>query len=450
MAVRVSIVLLLLCACATYVPRPLDPPSPATWNARRLDDPGIAAALDSLGERGPPASWDDWMLAQAAWIVRPERARLHAELAVAEAARVTAGARVTPGVTTETEYSFSGTSGESRWGVALASVFTVELGGRRGARLARADAGRLLVVARGEEEGWEVRWRVREAAWDYALAEQRLAATSLERRVLDSLVYYSQRRYAEGTLGRLEIARVEAEREALGADVAGRRRERAEAAAALAAAVGVPSSELARAGPTAGSVAVCREMETRDSLLELALQRRWSLRVALAAYQVAEADLRQEVAQSWPDLAIGPGLFFDHGVKKWTILLGLPALPFGRNRGPIAEAEARRSLAARRVAEVQERVLAEVELGLAGCAAAAREQEVYRLTPGRVRLAIADSAWARGEIGRLELLLVELEVARVERRMTEAGSRLGTAALALERAVGIWTRGPAEPAEGNQ
>ncbi|MEO8140732.1 MAG: hypothetical protein ABI742_13845, partial [Gemmatimonadota bacterium] len=115
--------LVMMAACATYRPQPLPTTDPvARFNDRRLDAPALRAALDSLGVRPEAAGWRDWQLAEAAWVLRPERARLAAEVKVAEAARISAGARTLPGVNTETEYSFSGTHGESRWGLALSSV----------------------------------------------------------------------------------------------------------------------------------------------------------------------------------------------------------------------------------------------------------------------------------------------------------------------------------------
>jgi outer membrane protein TolC len=449
MALRLPCTVVLLGACATYVPQPLDPPSPAAWNERRLDDPRVAAALDSLGRPGAPETWDDWQLAQAAWLMRPERARAAAEVAAADAARVAAGARTAPGIATETEYSFGGAGDEWRWGGAFAGIFTMELGGKRAARLAHANARKLAVLARGEGEGWEVRWRVREAAWRRNAAGRLLVIAESERGVLDSLLLYSRQRYADGTLGRLEIARVESERQQLEADIALRRRELDEAESALAAAVGVPTAELRRARPPAGSGARCPPQESRPSLQQLALDRRWALRQVLAEYQVAEAELRVEVARSWPNLEIGPGLFFDHGTEKWTVLLGLPAL--SRNRGGIAEAEAGRRVAAQRVVEVQERVLGEVERGLAICQAAEHARAAIDSAPGAARLAYADSAWARGEIGRLDVVLVRLDVVRSARRAAEAAMRVEFAALELERAVGAWSRaaGGAQP-EGKE
>jgi outer membrane protein TolC len=111
-----------------------------------------------------------------------------------------------------------------------------------------------------------------------------------------------------------------------------------------------------------------------------------------------------------------------------------------RNRGPIAEAEARREISARRVAEAQDRVLGEVEQGLAGCASAVEQVHSLDITAARDRLSLTEAAYQRGEVGRLEVALARLELARASRRLSEAEAGERTAALALEHEIGAWSR----------
>ncbi len=434
-----TVLLLATVGCATYHARPLDlPAGTANYNAGSLGAASLAAALDSLGVRRSAQGWNDWALAQAAWVLRPERARLAAEVRVAEAARITAGAREAPGLNTETEYSFSGTGGESRWGLAVSGVFTVELGGKRGARIGRANAGVLAAIARRDEEAWAIRWRVHEASVLLAIGQALMTATERERGIADSVAGLVRRRFDDGALSATDVARANASAQSARAEAAASRRDVAERRAELAVAVGVPISDLERVVLLTDSTLGCGESRSRDSLQRMALEARPSLRRTLAEYQVAEAEVRVEVAKSWPDLQLGPGLFFDHGVGKWTIGFGAPTLPLHGNRGPIAEAEARREVAAARVAEAQQQILAEVEQAVAGCAAANEEASSLELGAIRQRLAMADSAYARGEAGRLEVELARLEVTSAERRLAEVRGRVTVAGLGLERAIGQW------------
>lgn len=434
---------LLAAGCATYTARPLETGGVAErYHARRLDDSVVVSALTSLGAPTRPAAWHDWQLAEAAWVLRPERARLQAAIHVADAARVAAGARPMPDVMSETEYSFSGTTGESRWGFALGTLLTVELGGKRGARLHRANAGLLVAMAAADEEAWEVRWRVRAAMGERGRAGDMWMASADELSLADSILVLLRARYVEGAISRTELARMEADRQQAVMEVAARKRELDASQASLAERIGIPLAELERLTLAPDTVAHCADSTTRDSLEQAALGARRDLRRALAEYLRAEGDLRVEVANSWPNLALGPGLFFDHGVGKWTVAFGLPSLPLNRNRGPIQEAEARRELAARHVAEVQEQVLGEVTLALSACRSSAAEIEAIDISASREQVRLAEGGYQRGEVGRLEVMFARLEFARAARRLVEAGNRLRAAGVDLEHAMGIWTGSP--------
>ncbi len=440
---------LLAAGCATYSARPLETGRIAErYHTRRLDDSVVTVGLESWGVSPRLNTWHDWELAEAAWILRPERARLQASVRVADAARVAAGGRPMPEVMTETEYSFSGTGGESRWGVALSTVFTMELGGKRGARLNRGNAGLLVAMAKAQEEAWDVRWRVREAIGDLERAEHLWMASAAELALTDSLLVLMRARYDEGSVSRIELARMDADRQESALEVAARQRELENSRAGLAQRVGIPLREIERLSLVPDSVVHCADVLARDSLEQVALDARRDLRSVLAEYQVAEADLRVEVANSWPNLAFGPGLFFDHGVGKWTVALGLPSLPLNRNRGPILEADARRELAARRVAEVQEQVLGEITVALLTCRATAGEKAAIDLGATRERMRLAEAAYERGEVGRLEVMFARLELARGSRRLLEVENRWRASGLALEHAMGIWTGAPAGPKGG--
>jgi len=431
----------LLSACATYTPAPLPPDGQLQpFNQRRLDEAGLLTWFDSLGVPRPAAGWTPRQLALAAAWLRPDRSRRLAEVKAADAALLTAGARPQPGVASDLEYAFSDPQSSSRWGVALAGLFTIELGGKRGARIARARAASLTARAVATDSEWLQANQAYVAAFAWARARRQRQAAAEERTALDTIVALTRARYEGGTLTRLDVARVEAELSgAFAAEQAMAREERL-ARVEVAGELGVPAEAFAGIELDDSNWPLCRDSGAREELQREALGGRWSLRRAAADYQVAEGDLRVAVANAAPDLSLGPGMFFDQGTGKFTLAAALPSIPLNRNRGPIAEAEARRTVAGLRLAEEQERVLAEVEAGLAGCDAARREvvlaDSVVAEAERRARL--ADAAYDRGETGRLEVALAGLDLTRVRRTMLEARLRLGDAGLALERALGAW------------
>jgi outer membrane protein TolC len=90
------------------------------------------------------------------------------------------------------------------------------------------------------------------------------------------------------------------------------------------------------------------------------------------------------------------------------------------------------------VAEAQQQILDEVEQALADCRAVEEEVRSLELSAIRRRLAMTESAYARGEAGLLEVELARLEVTSAERRLAEVRGRVALAGLGLERAIGRW------------
>jgi CRISPR system Cascade subunit CasA len=75
---------------------------------------------------------------------------------------------------------------------------------------------------------------------------------------------------------------------------------------------------------------------------EDALLARADVHSAVVAYSMAEQALRLEVARQYPDVHLGPGYTWDHGIKRYQFNLGLTLPLLNRNAGAIGEAEARR------------------------------------------------------------------------------------------------------------
>jgi CRISPR system Cascade subunit CasA len=441
--------LLVLGACARYAPAPLDlDAAPAAYRARSLSDPALLAALDSIGVPAPER-WTEWSLAHAAWLMRPERDRLLAEVRAAEAAVVSAGGRPAPGVAGGVEGTFSGKDGTSPWAVALSGLFRVELGGKRGARIARAEAGVMTARLRAELAGWQFRTRVRQLGWEWRAALEARSHLQLLLDMADEVTEAYQRRYASGIVGASELARIWGERDGIQAELIAARRAETEAELRFREESGLDQWELVPRAGVAEPECDSLTPDTLDALSRLALTSRPELAVVLAEYQESEADVRIAVAASWPDLELGPGLLYDHGAGKWTIGFGLPGIPVSY-RGPLGEAVARREVQAARVAEVQAAVLAEVDRAVRGCEAAwAAHQELGPAIAGaEARVQAALAARDRGETDAVPMAQARVDRERWSLLERDAQARRVAAAHALDRAVGVWNPGTNTTTEG--
>ena len=438
----------LLAGCAHYAPQPLDTTAMVDdWRGRTLVDTALLRTVTERAGAPQDGAWTAAQFAAAAVERHADVAEARAVLEVARAGEITAGARPQPGLSGEIGRATDPGPFESAWFGSVTLSVTIELGGKRGARIAAARARTATAAVDASGVAWAVALGTHEAHVAAVAADSLVAATDREHDELAVLMASARRRLEAGEVAPGELARLASEQAALEVErirVAGQReRSRQDLARALA----VPRAQLSDVVPRPDLVDGCRatsgigtaELEAR------ALVQRAEVGRALAAYAVAEAELRLEVARTWPDLVLGPGFVWDGGVNRWNLLGALPRLPLDRNRGPIAEATARREAAGVHVSAVQQAVLADVATAHAACAGALHElstaDSALRALSGEA--AAVGRAVERGERGERDRLAMALVQARAERVRQLAATRVADAGLALERAVGSWLAAPA-------
>jgi cobalt-zinc-cadmium efflux system outer membrane protein len=448
--------------CATYHAAPLDPDEHRiAFNRRGPDD---SLLLDFLARSGNDTVLDRWessSLALATLFYQSAIAEARGRYLAAQAGEITAGARPRVGVAGAADYDIGGGTEPSPWGALLAGTFTIELGGKRAARQAAASSRTLQAEAALHDTAWQLIRVTREASLGVVAARHAWATDSAELTLLDSLIPMVEARYQEGAASMTDLARMRGEARAgrVSANAGGTAFRGAEAQTATAAAMPLAA---VRALPVLGEQGIgCGALAelSRDSLQLLALGARWNVLEALAAYQAAEGDLRLEIAKQRPDLQLGPGLVFDHGITRFLIAFQMPSLP-GGNHGPIAEAEARRLTQAAHVAAVQEAVLSEVDAARDACMGALSSMAAADslALSAASQEALTLEAYGRGERGETAVAFASLEGVRAGRARLIAQDQLTLARARFEGAVGQWVTEPprqwpdllAEPARNDR
>lgn len=440
---------LCVSGCARYQPQPIDAASHlAEYRARRLDDSALVAWVSRWAGPLSPDGWTDRQLAVAALRLRAELPRARAEWRLARAGERTAGARPQPGASADVERAVSGSRGQAPWVVALGGLFTVELGGKRGARLQQARARTAAAEAELAAQTWHIVLEARAAALGVTFAEGGRGIVARELAAIGDVQALEQQRFAEAAVTASEVSRTNAEVEEVRGAAALAERESIEARASLAAAVGVPPRAFDSIAVQPVASTACDRLDTLgvDSLQAMALTLRPEIAHALAEYGGAEAGLRMQVARQYPDLELGPGFIWDQGIHRWTLTLAVPGLLAFRNRAPIAEAEAARAVAGAHVLEVQDSVLRQITLAAEGCRGARAESAAAasRVATAGQNLDRARAAYERGETARLDAALASLAVVRAERVHRAARRGVMLAGLTLELAGGEW-RGEQAP-----
>jgi len=404
----------------------------ARFASKPIDASSRAAALTSRHLAGK--TWTLHSLTEEALHNSSDLAVAHAQYQTARAALGTAGERPNPTVALSPQI----VTPYTRWIAGTYGIdfdWTVETAGKRGRRLdvareqARAAAAHIIDVT------WKVRAAVRKALLDLSAAERKMAlideATSKQAEVLKLLV----ERIKAGAVSSLETTQprlLAAQLRLQGSDAA---KAAALARASLAESLTMSTSGLsgAKFSFAAFEMVPGRAVSHRRA----ALTHRADVLVALADYAAAEAALRLEIAKQYPDIHLNPGYQLDAGENKWALGLGLTLPILNQNKGPIAEAEAKRKEAAAKFDAVQAKVLADCDRAAAGVAAARAKlatTDELLAEQGR-QIESLQRVLAAGEGDRIALLSAEVERATTRISRLDALTELHAALGALEEAT---------------
>jgi outer membrane protein TolC len=436
---------LTLAGCAHFEPKPLEPDkSAAQLESRRLDDPGLREFLaQNLGRElagWPLEKWDLNSLTLAAFYFHPDLEVARAQWLVASAGLKTAGARPNPSVTVTPGYDSQIPGNYSPWLVPVTFDLPIETAGKRGKRLAEAEkiseSARWNYVA----AAWQIRSHVRGSLLDFQMTGRRAALLQEQFAAQTEIVKLLQQRLDAGAISRPELTIAQIALNKLQLDLSAAQSKRTEARSRLAEALGVGLAALDGVKLEFDFTENVPEGLTSAEARRVALRGRADILGALADYAAAEADLRLQIAKQYPDLHLGPGYAWNSGNagdSQWSLGLTLELPILDQNQGPIAEAEARRKLAAAKFVALQAQVIGAIDRAVAGLNAA-REQ----LQTGSSLLDASErqqkSVAAQVQTGAaepLDLLSAEIELNTIRLAQLDGEAQLQSAVGTLEDAL---------------
>jgi len=426
------------CAAQNAVSRGLAPESSlAVLESRTLKSPALLKFIADRSGR-TPGPWDAESLAWAGFYYHPALDAARARAAAAETAA--SAATDLPNPSLGLTLGRNATSGiPSPWINSLQLDLPLETTGRRRNHAARAEhistAARLNLAS----VAWQVRGGIHRA-WANFFAARGIAGLLREQAALrEEALRFEEARLAAGDAASREVT---ASRLALRASrlaSADAARAASEARIRLAEAIGVPDSALEEAVFSNEAYERFPEAPPALETRRQALLNRADLLAALAEYAAAHAALELELAKQFPELRLGPGYAYDQGENKWSLGFTLTLPVFDRNRGPIAEAHARREEAAAAFTMRQASVLADVDRAMAGWRAAMqRRAELSLMTADIARLeSTARARFAAGDIPKSELVTALLQTNAAALARHEVMAQIQRAVGDLESALQV-------------
>lgn len=408
---------------------------------RSFNDPGLVTFVRSVSpteaESWPPKLLDLNTAALIAAYFNPAISVARARVRTSDAAIVTAGGRPNPSIGTAAGYE---TVASSPVVLRLELSLPIETAHKRSYRILEAaklaDAARIAL----KETSWQVFSEVRDAWMDYAAAVEQAATSSHESQIRTSLVSLTEQRLNVGELSRPEWneALIEASRAA--AALHAIQGQVIHARLRLASVMGLPDTALNGIQLTTSQYDSPEPIEQLrvDRVQQAGLLNRLDIQRSLLEYAAADARLHLEIARQYPDVQLNPGYDFDEGFHKFTFGPSFPIPVWNRNRGPITEAEARRSEAEAAFIARQQKAISEMQQALADYRTALAE---YQETDTRWNAFQKDRerstyrAVQIGEQDRFALNLAKLQSIESEQARLRALAKTRAAFSALENAV---------------
>jgi|WetSurMetagenome_2_1015567.scaffolds.fasta_scaffold43380_3 outer membrane protein, heavy metal efflux system len=441
---RASSVLILcaaLAGCASYVPRPIAPGATLrAYQARTLADPALCRQVRAQlpGTPSGCTSWDLASLTVAAEYFSPGLGVARARRGVAAAAVTTAAERPNPVLLVPFGITTNPKPGESPHTFGLGLDISIETAGKRGDRIARAEQRDRAARFELGAAVWRLRSRMRRQLLALHVARREAALRAQQVRAREQLLALLDRRLAAGEASAPERGQARADLARARIALAQVRLHARDALAGAAATVGLPLAALADATIRLDAFERLPPPLPAAAVRNAALRHRAEVRAALAEYEARQAELELEVARQVPDLHLGSAYTYDAGAHKVSFsLAGIPIPLLNRHQGPIAEARARRKLAAAQFEAVVAQSVAQADRAVAqyGSTQALVLAATEELVARRSLLQAARQAFEAGETGRLDPIRAELSASAADLAREQALAQLQQAAGEVEDAM---------------
>jgi cobalt-zinc-cadmium efflux system outer membrane protein len=361
---------ILFNGCVHFEAKPLD----ASENLlrleqRSLEEPDLKEFVETNLHKTfsvwPPDPLNFETLTLAALYYSPDLNAARAKYHETEAAKISSGERPDPAIAFSPGYNTSTSSGESPWILGLSFDFPIETFGKKEYRMSGAqhlsDAAKMAIAG----TAWDVRTNLKKAMialWQ-AREQEQLAKEKSE--AMDELVRINSARFKAGDINKNELISIQ-----LSAQQA-----HIEYSAVKGSTAGILIDLEGTAGLAPHALEgldidlTCFEQALPDipssSARRIALLNRADVLSAISEYAAIESALKLEIAKQYPGISISPGYEYDQGSNKWQLGLQISLPLFSRNRGAIAEAEARRAAASADFNALQAKIMNDIEYSVA-------------------------------------------------------------------------------------
>jgi cobalt-zinc-cadmium efflux system outer membrane protein len=430
------------CGFQTYSPRPIDPTqSAARHQAHDVNSAEFSDYLISQGytkDQIPIKEWGLRELTLSAFFFHPQLDIARAQWRAAEAEKITAGQRLNPGINGSAEHHSQHSGGISPWTYGIGLSIPIETGGKRQARIDRAES--LSEATRIEigNSAWQVRSNVRNNLIALQAANKQVELLQHEVALRSDIAAMLDARLTAGLISNIELSNARLQLQKAQQVMAAEQGHIPELRAVLAASAGLPLPSLDKIILKDKNFEPISAAELPNETIQReALLNRLDVRASLARYAAAEAKLKLEITKQYPDITLSPAYSFDQGDNRWSLGLSMLLALLDKNQGLIAEARALREVEAAQFDALQVKVITEMEQSQTRYRAALEQlQKAQNLqTSEQAKVAQTQRQFNTGFADRLELVGAQLEALGSKQNVFDVELKVQHALAALEDAM---------------
>lgn len=430
------------CGFQTYSPRPIDPTqSAARYQAHDVNSAEFSDYLISQGytkDQIPIKEWGLRELTLSAFFFHPQLDIARAQWRAAEAEKITAGQRLNPGINGSAEHHSQHSGGISPWTYGIGLSIPIETGGKRQARIDRAES--LSEATRIEigNSAWQVRSNVRNNLIALQAANKQVEHLQHEVALRSDIAAMLDARLTAGLISNIELSNARLQLQKAQQVMAAEQGHIPELRAVLAASAGLPLPSLDKIILKDKNFEPISAAELPNETIQReALLNRLDVRASLARYAAAEAKLKLEIAKQYPDITLSPAYSFDQGDNRWSLGLSMLLALLDKNQGLIAEARALREVEAAQFDALQVKVITEMEQSQTRYREALEQlQKAQNLQASeQAKVAQTQRQFDTGFADRLELVGAQLEALGSKQNVFDVELKVQHALAALEDAM---------------
>ncbi|HNZ56432.1 MAG TPA: TolC family protein [Methylophilaceae bacterium] len=429
------------CSFQEYAPKPIDAAqSAARFSSKSFEDSQFQQFLIAQGyavERLPIQLWHLDDLTYCALFFHPSLEVARTQWRSAQLAEQVAGNKPLPTLNSHLAHSDDPDPAKKPFALGLGIDIPIEVANKRLVRIEQAQ--HLTQIAKLEiaQTAWQLRHQLAQTFSNIQYNQQQISLLAKEKNLREAIVKLYQKRLTLGEASNIELSNATLQLQSSENALLSAQQAQLVLQSQLASQLGLPLAQVNKMALAPIDEERHQSATPTDEVQATALQNRIDIRIALERYAAAEAKLKLEIANQYPDLVISPGYTYEFGDNVWSLGISSLLALLNKNKTNIAAANQLREVEAAQFDALQIKVIQEANTARAQLTQASAElhDQQQLLVQQRTKTQRFARQFAAGEIDRLTITYAELENVGAEKALALARYKRNQALDQLENTM---------------